>query len=642
MSEDIGSLVVRIEANLSNFNSNITSAADKIGGFDSKVESMASKVSDGFKKIVTAAAALGAVKAVGDFLKSSIEDAAEAEANLTQLETVIKSTGGAAGVTAESVTNMAASLQKVTKFSDDAIIAGDNMLLTFTNIGKDVFPQATETMLDMAQSLGMDATSAAIQLGKALNDPTDGVSKLTRVGVTFTDEQKNLIKSLQETGDVAGAQKVMLQELQREFGGSAKAAGTTFAGKLEILKNAFGEVKESIGGALMPVLTNLMTWFSGKMPAIQDFATNAFNKISDVISPIANALVPLLQEGFNYFTTTILPPLQAAFQNFTSSVLPPLQAAFQSYIDNIMPVLQKAFEAFTTTVLPALQSAFDNITQNVLPPLFTAFQYYVDNVAPIVAEAFNYLIDKVLPPLIEIFNYITNEVIPMLAAKFQEWMPKIVKIVQGLWDGIKPIIDFIVAAFEFAWPQIKNAVSNAIEMISGVIDGLLKVLQGVIDFIAGVFTGDWDRAWNGILEIFEGIGDAIASVFKGLINQVINGLNFLIQKLNGINIDMPDWVEEMFNIGSIGFSIPEIPKLNVGTNFVPFDTAAFIHKGEAVIPAENNPSNPNASNPIGSINYANMFNGATFIVRNDDDAKLIAREIFELNQTGYRAVGVET
>jgi len=100
---------------------------------------------------------------------------------------------------------MADSLQRVTTFDDEAITGAQSLLLTFTKIGRDVFPEATRTVLDMSQALGQDLKSSSIQLGKALNDPITGITSLTRVGVTFTAEQKKLIESLVKTGQVAEA-----------------------------------------------------------------------------------------------------------------------------------------------------------------------------------------------------------------------------------------------------------------------------------------------------------------------------------------------------------------------------------------------------------------------------------------------------
>lgn len=194
-------------------------------------------------------------------IKGFIDAANEAERGQAQLNAVLKSTGGIAGVTAQQVNDLASSLAKNSTITDDAILSGENMLLTFTNIGKDVFPAVTQTMLDMAVAMNNGVTpsaeqlsSQAMQLGKALNDPTQGLSALTRVGVTFTEQQKKQIKEMQASGDIMGAQKIILAELTKEFGGSAAAAATTFGGQMENLNNRFGEIGEQLGKALIPML----------------------------------------------------------------------------------------------------------------------------------------------------------------------------------------------------------------------------------------------------------------------------------------------------------------------------------------------------------------------------------------------------
>lgn len=204
----------------------------------------------------------------------TLKMAAESEAAEKQLETVLKSTGGAAGMTAEQLKNLATELQGVTTFEDDAIIGGESLLLTFTKIGGDVFPQATETMLNMSQALGQDMKSSAVQLGKALNDPIRGVTALGRVGVSFTEQQREQIKAMVEAGDVAGAQKIILAELSTEFGGSARAAAETFGGQLAQLKNSLGDVGEQIGFAIMPALQQMMPKIKELIPVIAEWVKN--------------------------------------------------------------------------------------------------------------------------------------------------------------------------------------------------------------------------------------------------------------------------------------------------------------------------------------------------------------------------------
>ena len=273
----------------------------KLDGKLDNLKGTLGKVGSGLKVAAIGLAAMGA--AFGALAIASVKDAGEAEESIAQLDAVIKSTGGAAGVTRKEITNLADALEKTTKFTAESTQAADALLLTFTNIGKDVFPEATKIALDMAQALGTDASSGAIQLGKALNDPIAGISALSRVGVSFSEDQKAVIKKLQETGDMAGAQKIILAELNKEFGGSAEAAGKTFAGQLEIAKNALGNVTETIGTALLPKLTEFFNWVTPNLPAIGDSFTKAFDKII-LIVPI---VVSKIKELWKFAEVNLIP-----------------------------------------------------------------------------------------------------------------------------------------------------------------------------------------------------------------------------------------------------------------------------------------------------------------------------------------------
>jgi phage-related protein len=111
-------------------------------------------------------------------------------------------------------------------------------------------------MVDMSQALGQDLSSSAIQLGKALNDPINGITALSRVGVSFTEEQKELIRTMAEAGDIAGAQAVILAELEREFSGSAQAASDA-AGAQEVYKDKMNDLQEQIGAKMIPIQEKL-------------------------------------------------------------------------------------------------------------------------------------------------------------------------------------------------------------------------------------------------------------------------------------------------------------------------------------------------------------------------------------------------
>jgi len=172
------------------------------------------------------------------------------QAVATQLNAVLKSTGDISGVTAGEATKLSEELAHVTTFSHESVLEAENLLLTFTNIGKTTFPEATKAVLDMSTALGQDTRDSAIQLGKALQDPVLGVTALRRVGVAFNETQRQTISNLVETGHGLEAQKMILKEVETEFGGSAEAIGQTFGGQLKILQNDLHDTQESMGQVL--------------------------------------------------------------------------------------------------------------------------------------------------------------------------------------------------------------------------------------------------------------------------------------------------------------------------------------------------------------------------------------------------------
>ena len=175
------------------------------------------------------------------------------EQAVRKLETALTSTSYAAGVSADELKNLASELQSVSTFGDEAIIEAQALLLTFTKIGKDVFPMATESILNMSAAMGTDLKSSTIMLGKALNDPIAGVTALSRAGVQLTETQKEQIKTQTELGNVSKAQKIILQELETQFGGQARATAEG-TGRFIQLSNTLGDVAEKIGQHLVPPL----------------------------------------------------------------------------------------------------------------------------------------------------------------------------------------------------------------------------------------------------------------------------------------------------------------------------------------------------------------------------------------------------
>ena len=215
---------------------------------------------------VAAAASLAvAVLAVRKFL-TLLGEQEKAEAKLAA---VVKATGRAAGFTAEELFKQAAALQAVTTFGDEVIISGQAILATFKQIGGPQFTRATEAVLDMATVMDQDLRSVAIQVGKALNDPILGVTALGRAGVQFTEVQKKMIKTLVESGKTIEAQRLILRELESQFGGAARAASETFTGSMKQLKNSLGDVGEEIGKIFVPFLQEIGAFLKEILPDVK-------------------------------------------------------------------------------------------------------------------------------------------------------------------------------------------------------------------------------------------------------------------------------------------------------------------------------------------------------------------------------------
>lgn len=213
------------------------------------------------------------------------------------VQQALKSTGGAAGRTMKDLKGLASSLQAVTTYGDEDILRNVTApLLTFTKVQGDTFDRAQASVLDMATLLKMDLKSASLMVGKALNDPAKGMAALSRSGVQFTDEQKNMVKALIKTGDVAGAQAVILGELESQFKGQAAALADTPMGKWQQLSNAIGDVKEQLGEQIVPFLTPLVEkvgeavkWFSDLDPAVKKNIV-VIGGLAAVVGPILGVL----------------------------------------------------------------------------------------------------------------------------------------------------------------------------------------------------------------------------------------------------------------------------------------------------------------------------------------------------------------
>lgn len=139
-----------------------------------------------------------------------------------------------------------------------------------------------------------------------------------------------------------------------------------------------------------------------------------------------------------------------------------------------------------------------------------------------------------------------------------------------IWDGLKNTWNAIIDSIRDAWnmfiewlrgknPELAAIFETYGKLVSDLYNSVKQILGGIITFISGVFTGDWDKAWEGVKQIFKGIWNGIVSILEGAVNLIIGGINWMIRQLNKIQIKAPDWLGG----GTIGFNIPAISTVSI-------------------------------------------------------------------------------
>lgn len=197
------------------------------------------------KVLSTMAITVGAV-AFTSFIANTIA----AQNEQAQLAAVLRSTGEAAGWSAEQLNEMALSMSRASTFSSGEITKAQTRLLSYTGIVGEQIPRAMQAVIDMAARMGMSLEQSAETVGRALDIPSQGLTALTRQGFRFTEEQKELVKQLEETGRVAEAQAIVLSALESSYGGAALAARNTFGGSMQALKNEINNLMTGQDGSL--------------------------------------------------------------------------------------------------------------------------------------------------------------------------------------------------------------------------------------------------------------------------------------------------------------------------------------------------------------------------------------------------------
>lgn len=421
---------------------------------------------------------------LGIAIKTGIGELADYQKNVSATNAGLKSTGGVAKVTRKDIERLSASIEAKTGIDGDQVHAAQNMLLTFTKVrkevgkGNDIFARATTAATDLSVRGFGSVESSTKMLGKALNDPVKGISALSRAGVTFTAGQKDSIKAMVESGNILGAQKAIMKEVETQVGGSAEAYGKTLPGAVDRLKRGFEAMSMSITEALAPALTTIIEWALKNMPVFQAAVNNAIS----AVRPYLDAFGKIISSVFDGSTASGK-KVSSAFADIKAAIASaaPAFTTIGAVAMKLAPILGQ--------YLGAAIAAIGKITKEVMPVVANAFAEILPPVARLSAVMLKFgalflnVLGVIIPPLV-------RTLAPIFAVAFH---------------AIGQIINAIAALLE---GDFSGAFSSAVAAVKAIFITLPMMIQTQM-LKAVVFAATAAAELGG--KIISGIGNAIAS-----------------------------------------------------------------------------------------------------------------------------------
>lgn len=271
---------------------------------------------------------VGPIAAIGATLSAMAREAGKAEQEFAKIHGVIRATGHAAGYTAERMVRLTREIALETGRSSSEINSVAAQLLTFWGIAGANFEDALRISVDMGVVFGSTA-AAASQLGKALEDPIEGVTALRRVGTKFTEAQMRQIEELVNSNRLYEAQRIVLNELQRQVGGVAKEVGDTLPG-------AWDRLKESMSDALAR---------AGEWLRINEPLKVAVRGLAAAVQASADFLFPSPQEQLEQLDASIA-QIDSTMERMRARGVPEESDAFRSIQRDLDALLRQRREVW--------------------------------------------------------------------------------------------------------------------------------------------------------------------------------------------------------------------------------------------------------------------------------------------------------
>lgn len=280
-----------------------------------EIQNMVTKFDRQISKSLTlagmAATAVASWKLITGAAKECINAYSEAEKVSMRLEAVWKNVGAASGKTAEQMDALAESLEKQTYFTSESIKEAGLLLAATESLTDEGFDRALQASMDLAAAMGEDVTSAAQTLAKAIQEPESALSRLKSIGVSFTEDEKAQIKALAEANKEYEAQDIILSKIEGKYKDVAKAINNTPVGTIDNIRDTLGDIKETLGGALLDSLSPALESIYGWLTKISQWIAQ---------SATSTSVISALQQGSSDLTGFNVSELELALKSVNSAL----------------------------------------------------------------------------------------------------------------------------------------------------------------------------------------------------------------------------------------------------------------------------------------------------------------------------------
>lgn len=410
----------------------------------------------------------------------------------------------------------------------------------------DVVSKSSESVSEITMDME-DAGEAAVSAAKKTNK---AFANIDEINVLNTGNKNN--SSLGDTSSSSSSTSSGSSSITSESS-NAISIIDKLKNKLSDLWNT--DFIQSFAGAIQSSFGFLKNFVITIGSDIGRNFANTWKNIEGNLKTSINNMSYLWTSFWNNFSTTINawgPTIITSFSNLFNNI----------YITAIGPFIELATQAWTDFT-ESLVSIWDEYGSTLLDNLGE----FVNTNIELWDSLYTNIIEPIIQPALEALSWLWDEHLKYLIEDVGEFIMKLYNGALEIYNGfIAPIVSFLTDILSPIWAWISSYIvdtlSTAIAFISDRASSLLDIFGGIVDFISGVFTGNWEKAWQGVKDIFGGIVDGLVNIFKTPINLIIDGINAFIRGLNKIKI--PDWVPL---VGGKGFNIPTIPKLAQGGYF---------------------------------------------------------------------------